>query len=148
MLFKFSSVLYFSKYHDSGRLQAAYPFSCFQGPCCLWRYLFLLLYMWQSTLALPPLSLLRFVWLNFGLPFSGPCSQEFLVFSLSRAKEVSMPLQEFVVQFKTRKNLRLTLKNALVCFQLFKRWPWFWKQFKLYDVVENLFCSCCVRIWR
>ena len=35
-----------------------------------------------------PLSLLRFVWLNFGLPFSGPCSQDFLVFSLSRAKEV------------------------------------------------------------
>ena len=31
---------------------------------------------------------LRFVWLNFGLPFSGPCSQEFLVFSLSRAKGV------------------------------------------------------------
>ena len=88
MLFKFSSVLYFSKYHDSGRLQAAYSFSCFQGPCRLWRYLFLLLYMWQSTLALPPLSLLRFVWLNFGLPFSGPCSQDFLVFSLSRAKEV------------------------------------------------------------
>ena len=26
--------------------------------------------------------------LNFGLPFSGPCSQDFLVFSLSRAKEV------------------------------------------------------------
>ena len=33
-------------------------------------------------------SLLRFVWLNFGLPLSGPYSQEFLVFSLSRAKEV------------------------------------------------------------
>ena len=36
----------------------------------------------------PPLSLLRFVWLNFGLPFSGSCSQDFLVFSLSRPKEV------------------------------------------------------------
>ena len=88
MLFKFSSVLYFSKYHDSGRLQEAYSFSCFQGPCRLWRYLFLLLYMWQSTLALPALSLLRFVWLNFGLPFSGSCSQDFLVFSLPRGKEV------------------------------------------------------------
>ena len=32
-----------------------------------------------------------------------------------------MPLQELVVQFKTRKNLRLTLKNAFVCFWLFKR---------------------------
>ena len=31
MLFKFSSVLYFSKYHDSGRLQAAYSFSFFSG---------------------------------------------------------------------------------------------------------------------
>ena len=39
-------------------------------------------------LALPPLSLLRFFWLNFVLPFSGPCSQDFLVFLLSRAKEV------------------------------------------------------------
>ena len=29
-----------------------------------------------------------FVWLKFGLPFSGPCSQDFLVFSSSRAKEV------------------------------------------------------------
>ena len=27
-----------------------------------------------------------------------------------------MALQEFVVQFKTRKNLRLTLQNAFVCF--------------------------------
>ena len=27
-----------------------------------------------------------------------------------------MPLQEFVVHFKTGKNLWLTLKNALVCF--------------------------------
>ena len=31
-----------------------------------------------------------------------------------------MPFQEFVVQFKTRKNLRLTLKNAFVCFCLYK----------------------------
>ena len=46
-------------------------------------------------------QLLRLVWLNFCLPFSGPCSQDFLAFSLSRAKEVFMPLQEFVVYFKT-----------------------------------------------
>ena len=32
-----------------------------------------------------------------------------------------MSLRESVVQFKTRKNLQLTLKNAFVCFQLFKR---------------------------
>ena len=41
---------------------------------------------------------------ELNLPFSGPCSQDFLAFSLS-------PLQEFVVQFKTRKNLRVTLKK-------------------------------------
>ena len=39
--------------------------------------------------SVPPVSLLRFVCLNFVLSFSGPCSQECLVFSLSRAKEVS-----------------------------------------------------------
>ena len=44
-------------------------------------------------------------------------------------KRFFMPLQEFVVHFKTGKNLWLTLKNAFVCFQLFKRWWWFWKHF-------------------
>ena len=60
---------------------------------------------------------------------SGPCSQNFLAFSLSLAKEVFfIPLQEFVVHFKTGKNLRLTLKNAFFCFWLFRRWKWFcWK---------------------
>ena len=33
-----------------------------------------------------------------------------------------IPLQEFVVRFKTGKNLWLTLKNAFVRFWLFKRW--------------------------
>ena len=56
------------------------------------------------------------VWLNFFLPFSGPCSQDFLAF---------MPLQEFVVHFKTGKNLWLTLQNAFVRFSLFKRCQWF-----------------------
>ena len=41
---------------------------------------------------------------ELNLPFSGPCSQDFIAFSWS-------PLQEFVVQFKTRKNLRVTLKK-------------------------------------
>ena len=36
-------------------------------------------------------------------------------------KRFFMPLQEFVVHFKTGKNLWLTLKNAFVCFWLFKR---------------------------
>ena len=54
------------------------------------------------------------------------------IFSLSRFRERKrffMPLQEFVVHFKTGTNLWLTLKNAFVCFQLFKRWWWFWKHF-------------------
>ena len=41
------------------------------------------------------------------------------IFLFSRCRERKrffMPLQEFVVQFKTRKNLRLTLQNAFVCF--------------------------------
>ena len=122
MLLKFSSVLYFSQYHDSGRLQAPYSFSCFQWPCRLRRYLFLLLNMWQSTLAFPPLSLLRFVWLNFGLPFSGPCSQDFLVFLFSRAKEVfyaspricssAQNKEEPPAHFKKRFCLLLTLQKV------------------------------------
>ena len=32
--------------------------------------------------------------LNFVLPFSGPCSQDFLVFLLSRAKEVFLCLSK------------------------------------------------------
>ena len=60
------------------------------------------------------------VWLNFFLPFSGPCSQDFLAF---------MPLQEFVVYFETGKNLWLTFKNSfLFCFWLFKSWQWFLKK--------------------
>ena len=46
------------------------------------------------------------------------------ILSLSRCrkrKRFFMPLQEFVVQFKTRKMLRRTLKNPFVCFWLFKR---------------------------
>ena len=148
MLFKFSSVLYFSKYHDSGRLQAAYSFSCFQGPCRIEGIYFLFcVYDNRSWHFLRCRFSVLFGW-NLACHFLGSVHRIFLFSRRRERKRFFMPLQEFLVQFKTRKNLRLTLKNALVCFQLFKRWPWFWKQFKLYDVVENLFCSCCVRIWR
>ena len=77
------------QYYDcKRRTEVLVLFSCFQRTCRLWKYLFLLLYMWQQTLARLPLSLLRLVWLNFCLPFSAPCSQGFFAFSLSRAKEV------------------------------------------------------------
>ena len=88
MLFKFSSVLYFSKYHDSGWMQVAYSFSCFQGQCDLWRYLFfssvyVTIDPGTSSIVASPFCLFE-----FGLLFSGLCWQDFLVFSLSLAKGV------------------------------------------------------------
>ena len=78
--------------------------------------------IWQSTPALLLLSLLRLVWLNFACHFPGRFHR---IFSLSRCrkrKRFFMRLKEFVVHFKTGKNLWLTLKNVFVCFWLFKRW--------------------------
>ena len=84
MLFKFSSV----KYHDCNRrtevLVLFFVFS--EAMSSLKVFISSFVYV-KSTLAFPPLSLLRLVWLNFFLPFSGPCWQDFLAFS-SRAKEV------------------------------------------------------------
>ena len=118
MLLKFTSVLDFSKYHDCNRrtevLVLFFVFS--EAMLSLKVFISSSVYVTidpdiSSVFASPS----RLVELN--LPFSGPCSRDFLPFSLSRAKEVFfMPLQEFVVQFKTRKNLRLTLENAFVCF--------------------------------
>ena len=86
--------------------------------------------MWQLTLALHPLSLLRFVWLNFGLPFSGPCSQDFLVFLfMLRAKEVFYASrricssvqnkQEPPAHFKKRFCLFLTLQKVTMVLKTF-----------------------------
>ena len=78
--------------------------------------------IWQSTPALLLLSLLRLVWLNFACHFPGRFHR---IFSLSRCrkrKRFFKRLKEFVVHFKTGKNLWLTLKNVFVCFWLFKRW--------------------------
>ena len=71
--------------------------------------------------ALPPLSLLRFVWLNFGLPFSGPCSQDFLVLSLSRAKEVFYVSSRICSSVQNKEEPPAHYKNAFVSFELFKR---------------------------
>ena len=83
----------------------------------------------QSTLALLPLSLIRFVWLNFGLPFSGLCSQDFFVFSFSRAKEVfyASPRicssvqnkEEPPAHFKKRFCLFLTLQKVTMVLKTF-----------------------------
>ena len=48
--------------------------------------------------------------------FLGRVHRIFLFSRCRERKRFFMPLQEFVVQFKTRKNLRLTLKNAFVFF--------------------------------
>ena len=46
----------------------------------------------------------------------------FFLLSLCRErKRFFIPLQELVVQLKVRKNLRLTLENAFVCFRLLER---------------------------
>ena len=92
MLFKFSSVLYFSKYHDCKRrtevLVFFFVFSEAMSPLKVFTSSRVCIIMWQWILTLPPLSRLRLVWFNFCLPFSGRFSQDFLTCSFSRAKEV------------------------------------------------------------
>ena len=89
MLFKFSSVLYFSKYHDCKRrtevLVLFFVFS--EAMSSLKVFIFSSVYVTIDP-GTSPLSLLRLVWLKFCLPFSGPCWQDFLAFSMSWAKEV------------------------------------------------------------
>ena len=74
-------------------------------------------------------STLRFVWLNFCLPFSGPSSQDLLASSLSRAKEVfyASPRicssvqnkEEPPAHFKKRFCLFLTLQKVTMVLKTF-----------------------------
>ena len=74
-------------------------------------------------------ALLRFVWLNFGLLFSGPFSQDLLVFSLSRTKEVFYASsricssvqnkEEPLAHYKKRFCLFLTLQKVTVVLKTF-----------------------------
>ena len=59
------------------------------------------------------------VWLNFCLPFSGPCSQDFLAHASPR----------ICSSFRNRKEPMAHFQNAFFCFWLFNRWQWFWKHF-------------------
>ena len=86
-----------------------------------------------TFLVAKPLSLLCLVWLNFCLPFSGPCSQDFLAF---------MPLQEFEVHFEIGKNLWLTFKNAFVFFFLALQQVTMALKTLLNDIVENFVNRC------
>ena len=83
--------------------------------------------MWELTLALPPLSLLRFVWLNFGLPFSGPCSQDFLVFSSSRAKEVFYATPRICSSVQNKEEPPAHFKKRKICWQI---WTNMWSSRK------------------
>ena len=55
-----------------------------------------------------------------------------------------LQLQEFVAQFKTRKNLRLTLKNAFVCFGSSKGDNGFESILRTVPtiVTAHIFCAC------
>ena len=80
------------------------------------------------------LLLLRLVWLNFCLPFSGPYSQDFLAFSLSRAKEVFHAPPRICSSIQNKEEPPAHFGKHF-CLKTFEN-----------DVVEKRFCSCCVRI--
>ena len=61
--------------------------------------------IWQSTLALPPLTRLHLFRLNFCLLFYAPCIKHFPLSCNRKRKRFYMPLQELVVHFKSEKNL-------------------------------------------
>ena len=63
----------------------------------------------------------QFVKLNFGLPFSGPCSQDFLVLSLSPTKEVFYASSRICSSVQNKEEPPAHYKNSFVCFELFKR---------------------------
>ena len=109
MLFKFSSVLCFSKYHDcKRRTEVLVLFLVFSEDM---SYLKIFIYSSVYVTIDPGIS---------SVVASPSCLVElllatfigyFFAFSFLPAKEVFMPLQELVVQLKARKNLRLTLKK-------------------------------------
>ena len=88
MLFKFSSVCTFLSTTVQDDCERPTLFRVFRG-----HVVFEGIYFFFCICDNRPWHFLRccfsvFFWLNFVLPFSGPCSQDFLVFLLSRAKEV------------------------------------------------------------
>ena len=121
MLFKFNSVLYFSKYHDcKRRTEVLVLFFVFSVDMSFKVFISSSVYVTidpGTSSAVASLSCL----VELCLPFSAPRSQSFLPSRCRERKRFFMPLQELVVQFKARKNLRLTLKNAFVCFWLLER---------------------------
>ena len=71
----------------------------------------------------------RLVWLNFCLPFSRPCSQDFLALSFSRAKEVFYASPRIFSSFQNREEPLAHFEDRFCLFWLFKRW--FLKHFKM-----------------
>ena len=113
MLFKFSSVLCFSKYHDcKRRTEVLVLFLVFSEDM---SYLKLFIYSSVyvtidpgiSSVVAPPPCLVELLLATFCAAFT----VYFFAFSFLRAKEVFYAIPELVVQLKARKNLRLTLKK-------------------------------------
>ena len=90
MLFKFSSVLYFSKYHDCQRHTEVLVLFFFQRPC---RLLKVFIFSSVCVTIDPGTS---------PVVASPSCLVELLL-----AIFWAMPLQEFIVQFKTKKKILL-----------------------------------------
>ena len=133
----------------SGVWRSWYSFSCFRG-----HVVFEGIYFFFCICDNRPWHFLRcrfsvlFGW-TLSCHFLGRVHRIFLFSCCRERKRFFMPLQEFVVQFKTRKNIRLTLKNAFVCFWLFKRWQSFWKHlnsFFAFFVVLQFYDSCYVYV--
>ena len=78
---------------------------------------------WKLNIAIKCIYFFFCIWQSDPGTSSVVASSSYLIeLLLLQAEEVFMRLKEFVVHFKTGKNLWLTLKNVFVCFWLFKRW--------------------------
>ena len=87
-------------------------------------------------MALLPLSLLRLVRLNFCLPFSGPCSEDFLALSLSRAKEVFYASPTICSSFRNREEPLAHFEKRFCLFLVLQKVIMFFKTLSN-DTVEN-----------
>ena len=132
MLFKFSSVLFFSTYHDCKRrtevLVLFFVLSGYMSSLEVSRdyeslgsiYFFFCICdnrPWHFSRCCFAVLLSR----TFACHFLRRVHRVFLLSRCRERKRFFMPLQELVVQLKARENLRLTLKNAFVCFWLLER---------------------------
>ena len=98
MLFKFSSVLYFSKYHDCKRRTEV----------------LVLFFVFSEDMSSLKVFISSSVYVTIDPGTSSVVASPSCLVELLLAIFWAMPLQEFIVQFKTK-------KNTFVCLWLFKR---------------------------